>query len=109
MFFDQNKQLSGWATEIFSYFKSSETSATNHLGDLGFADSKEAAGLQAADLVCYELTQVSKRRNYPTYVLDEAGKRGASIRLFEKTGLELLLGGCPLHLRSSFPTPDPSG
>lgn len=57
---DANKNIEGWAVKLFQALK--EKLCPRQLGDLVFADSRDACPLQAADLLAYEINRYAKSR-----------------------------------------------
>jgi Protein of unknown function (DUF3800) len=100
--FDENKQLSPWAKELYwDLVDSGELQVGPMLGDIAFESSLDHCGLQAADLFCYEVNQALKEH-------DTIAKGGPEskrltplmhwhghIRGFSAGIIELVLEGCP--------------
>jgi hypothetical protein len=109
-FFDQNEQLSGWATTLYQDLRSF-LKVSDRLGELKYADSKTSAPLQAADLVCFELKEcVEKSKDVmkleASYVLRHATKRGAQVKIFDERVIKEILSR-PASLDQRPPGPGP--
>lgn len=98
-FFDQNEQLSGWATALYQDLRSL-LQVSDRLGELKYADSRATAPLQAADLVCFELKEcIEKSKDVmkleASYVLRHATKGGARVKIFDERVIKEILPPSP--------------
>ncbi len=111
--FDLNKQFKNHASDIFKLMKKDETYGfRDRLGALSLLPSEDAAGLQAADLLAYEMYQFGKVRGVEAVAqqpihprLRALLKHARSVHdfpFFDEAGIEPLLEEVPAYLRSSY-------
>lgn len=113
-FFDLNKQFRNHATDLFRHLKKDQTiQCRDRIGELALPTSEEAPGLQAADLLAYQVYQFSKSRlrqpEAPYFsqlpaLLKSAFKNmrdDGDFRIFDEKGLRNeALKNLPAHLKS---------
>jgi hypothetical protein len=98
--FDLNEFFAGHATNYFKLVKEMNLKHADRFGDLFFPESRNAPGVQAADLLAYQTNLYAKQRigaigKAPKgYALQRALKNIRSLedfKLFDKHGLDIVL------------------
>jgi hypothetical protein len=100
--FDQSPHFSNYALKYFEEIKTWEIEKFKRLGDISFVDSKQAAPIQAADLLAFESYQYGMARVAenlqvvdPRLALHRAIKNIRNVKndskMFDKYGFDLVL------------------
>jgi hypothetical protein len=111
--FDLNKQFKHHATTMYELLKKDKTfSKRDRLGEFAMENSEDAPGLQAADLLAYQLYHFNKKRVLQTIpialsqmpeILKAAIKNAkdpVDFPFFDEEGLDIALESLPASLRS---------